>query len=140
MTATPRILRAMPRMATPESIEPYGTLILAVAVTVIEVALIVSLMLAGGASATALARDTVFAAIMIAAALRLQGGLIDIPDLHRRRRRSLQPGSVTPPCRSRASTPRTRARITRPTRPLSRQELPRFGGRAGVAISVMPDN
>lgn len=27
MTATPRILRAMPRMATPESIAPYGTLI-----------------------------------------------------------------------------------------------------------------
>ena len=45
--------------------EPYGTLILAVAVTVIEVALIVSLMLAGGAGASALARDTVFAAIMI---------------------------------------------------------------------------
>ena len=45
--------------------EPFGTLVLAVAVTVIEVALIVSLMLAGGATATALARDTVFAAIMI---------------------------------------------------------------------------
>ncbi|OYV01850.1 MAG: ionic transporter y4hA [Burkholderiales bacterium PBB5] len=45
--------------------EPFGTLVLAVAVTTIEVALIVSLMLAGGAGATALARDTVFAAIMI---------------------------------------------------------------------------
>ena len=64
--------------------EPFGTLVLAVAVTVIEVALIVSLMLAdlrpGAASANAagntagsaissaaaaLARDTVFAAIMI---------------------------------------------------------------------------
>lgn len=45
--------------------EPFGTLMLAVAVTVIEVALIASLMLAGGATATALARDTVFAAIMI---------------------------------------------------------------------------
>jgi len=45
--------------------EPFGTLVLAVAVTVIEVALIVSLMLAGGATAVALARDTVFAAIMI---------------------------------------------------------------------------
>ncbi len=45
--------------------EPYGTLVLAVAVTVIEVALIVSLMLAGGPSTTALARDTVFAAVMI---------------------------------------------------------------------------
>lgn len=45
--------------------EPFGTLMLAVAVTVIEVALIVALMLAGGATASALARDTVFAAIMI---------------------------------------------------------------------------
>lgn len=45
--------------------EPFGTLLLAVAVTVIEVALIVSLMLAGGESTVALARDTVFAAIMI---------------------------------------------------------------------------
>ncbi|MEO6748870.1 MAG: ionic transporter y4hA [Casimicrobiaceae bacterium] len=45
--------------------EPYGTLVLAVAVTVIEVALIVSLMLAGGKAANSLARDTVFAAIMI---------------------------------------------------------------------------
>lgn len=45
--------------------EPYGTLLLAVAVTVIEVALIVSLMLAGGPATAALARDTVFAAVMI---------------------------------------------------------------------------
>jgi len=45
--------------------EPFGTLLLAVAITVIEVALIVSLMLAGGPSTTALARDTVFAAIML---------------------------------------------------------------------------
>ncbi len=45
--------------------EPYGTLVLAVAVTVIEVALIVALMLAGGKEAGALARDTVFAAVMI---------------------------------------------------------------------------
>jgi Ca2+:H+ antiporter len=45
--------------------EPFGTLVLAVAVTTIEVALIVSLTLAGGESANALARDTVFAAIMI---------------------------------------------------------------------------
>ena len=45
--------------------EPFGTLVLAVAVTVIEVALIVSLMLTGGESANTLARDTVFAAIMI---------------------------------------------------------------------------
>ena len=45
--------------------EPFGTLVLAVAVTVIEVALIVSLMLVGGPSKAALARDTVFAAVMI---------------------------------------------------------------------------
>jgi len=45
--------------------EPYGTLVLAAAVTVIEVALIVSLMLSGGPSASALARDTVFATVMI---------------------------------------------------------------------------
>ncbi|MDT9000847.1 ionic transporter y4hA [Paucibacter sp. APW11] len=45
--------------------EPYGSLVLAVAVTVIEVALIVSLMLAGGEAAAGLARDTVFSAIMI---------------------------------------------------------------------------
>lgn len=45
--------------------EPFGTLVLAVAVTVIEVSLILSLMLSGGAEASTLARDTVFAAIMI---------------------------------------------------------------------------
>ncbi len=45
--------------------EPYGTLVLAVAVTTIEVALIVSLMLTGGPASAALARDTVFAAVMI---------------------------------------------------------------------------
>jgi Ca2+:H+ antiporter len=45
--------------------EPYGTLVLALAVTLIEVALIVSLMIAGGEEAAGLARDTVFAAVMI---------------------------------------------------------------------------
>ncbi len=45
--------------------EPFGTLVLAVAVTVIEVALIVSVMLAVGDAKAALARDTVFAAIII---------------------------------------------------------------------------
>lgn len=45
--------------------EPFGTLVLAGAVTVIEVALIVSLMLAGGESTRALARDTVFATVML---------------------------------------------------------------------------
>ncbi len=45
--------------------EPFGSLILAVAVTVIEVALIVTLMLSGGEGTSTLARDTVFAAVMI---------------------------------------------------------------------------
>ena len=45
--------------------EPYGSLVLAVAVTVIEVALIVTLMVSGGDDAASLARDTVFAAVMI---------------------------------------------------------------------------
>jgi len=45
--------------------EPFGTLVLAVAVTVIEVSLIVSLMLSDAGDASTLARDTVFAAIMI---------------------------------------------------------------------------
>lgn len=45
--------------------EPFGTLILAVAVTVIEVGLIVTLMTSGGDQAATLARDTVFAAFMI---------------------------------------------------------------------------
>ena len=45
--------------------EPYGTLALAIAITVIEVGLIVTLMLAGGPATSALARDTVFAAVMI---------------------------------------------------------------------------
>lgn len=45
--------------------EPYGSLVLAVAVTVIEVALIVTLMISGGEKAQSLARDTVFAAVMI---------------------------------------------------------------------------
>jgi Ca2+:H+ antiporter len=44
--------------------EPFGTLVLAVAVTIIEVALIISVM-AGGADKAGLARDTVFAAVMI---------------------------------------------------------------------------
>jgi Ca2+:H+ antiporter len=45
--------------------EPFGTLLLAAAVTVIEVALIVALMVAGGEGANSVARDTVFAAVMI---------------------------------------------------------------------------
>jgi Ca2+:H+ antiporter len=45
--------------------EPFGTLVLALAVTIIEVALIVSMMITGGPEKAALARDTVFAAVMI---------------------------------------------------------------------------
>lgn len=45
--------------------EPFGTLTLALAVTAIEVALIVSLRASGGDAAAALARDTIFAALMI---------------------------------------------------------------------------
>jgi Ca2+:H+ antiporter len=45
--------------------EPFGSLVLAVAVTVIEVALIVTLMVSGGKDSSSLARDTVFAAVMI---------------------------------------------------------------------------
>ena len=45
--------------------EPLGTLVLALAVTVIETALIVSVMLAAPADNAGLARDTIFAAVMI---------------------------------------------------------------------------
>ena len=45
--------------------EPFGSLVLAVAVTVIEVALIVTLMVSEGSDTETLARDTVFAAVMI---------------------------------------------------------------------------
>src|SRR5271157_1015266 len=45
--------------------EPFGSILLAVAVTVIEAALIVSIMLSGAAGADVVARDTVFAAVMI---------------------------------------------------------------------------
>lgn len=45
--------------------DPFGSLVLTLAITVIEVSLIVSLMLTRGADSATLARDTVFAAIMI---------------------------------------------------------------------------
>lgn len=45
--------------------EPYGSLVLAVAVTVIEVSLIVTLMIAGAGAVETLARDTVFAAVIL---------------------------------------------------------------------------
>jgi Ca2+:H+ antiporter len=45
--------------------EPFGTLILAVAVTVIEASLILSMIFAGGEHNDTLPRDTIYAAIMI---------------------------------------------------------------------------
>ncbi|MCU0421022.1 MAG: ionic transporter y4hA [Cyclobacteriaceae bacterium] len=45
--------------------EPFGALVLAISVTVIEVSIILSFMLTGQAESTFLARDTVFAAVMI---------------------------------------------------------------------------
>lgn len=45
--------------------EPFGSIVLAVAVTVIEVGLIIMLMISGGHGAETLARDTAFAAVMI---------------------------------------------------------------------------
>lgn len=45
--------------------EPYGTIILAIAVTLLEASIIVSLMLNGGPGAETYARDTLFAAVML---------------------------------------------------------------------------
>lgn len=45
--------------------EPFGTLVLALAVTVIEASLILSMMLAGGPEMAELPRDTIYAAVMI---------------------------------------------------------------------------
>ncbi|MBU3584134.1 ionic transporter y4hA [Polynucleobacter sp. 15G-AUS-farblos] len=45
--------------------EPFGTLVLALSVTVIEVALIVSMMLTGNAGSEFIARDAIFATVMI---------------------------------------------------------------------------
>jgi Ca2+:H+ antiporter len=45
--------------------EPFGTLVLAIAVTVIEASLILSMMLAGGEHTATLPRDTIYAAVMI---------------------------------------------------------------------------
>src|SRR5262249_9004074 len=45
--------------------EPFGTLVLALAVTIIEVSLVVSMMRSSGPAASTLARDTVFATVMI---------------------------------------------------------------------------
>jgi len=45
--------------------EPFGSLVLALAVTIIEVALIVSVMITGAGDSSGVARDTIFAAVMI---------------------------------------------------------------------------
>jgi Ca2+:H+ antiporter len=45
--------------------EPFGTLVLALAVTVIETALILSMVMAGGNDMAVLARDSIYAAVMI---------------------------------------------------------------------------
>lgn len=45
--------------------EPYGTIILAICITILEVGLIISFMLSGGDGAMTYARDTVFAAVML---------------------------------------------------------------------------
>ena len=47
--------------------EPFGTLVLALAVTVIEASLILSMMVAGGDDMAVLPRDTLYAAVMIIA-------------------------------------------------------------------------
>ena len=45
--------------------EPFGTLVLALAVTVIEASLILSMVIAGGSEQAAVPRDTIYAALMI---------------------------------------------------------------------------
>lgn len=45
--------------------EPFGTIILAISVTIIEVSIIISLMTTGGTEYASFARDTVYAAVMI---------------------------------------------------------------------------
>jgi Ca2+:H+ antiporter len=45
--------------------EPFGTLVLALAVTVIEASLILSMVIAGGREQAAVPRDTIYAALMI---------------------------------------------------------------------------
>jgi Ca2+:H+ antiporter len=56
--------------------EPYGSLILAVAVTIIEVGMIVVLVIDNPEATKNLARDTVFAAIMITTALILGASIV----------------------------------------------------------------
>lgn len=65
--------------------EPFGTIVLALAVTAIEVALIVTMMLAGGESTSGLPRDTVFAAVML-----ILNGIVGISLLAGSRRHAIQ--------------------------------------------------
>jgi Ca2+:H+ antiporter len=65
--------------------EPFGTIILALAVTAIEVALIVTMMLAGGEANAGLPRDTVFAAVML-----ILNGIIGLSLIAGSRRHSIQ--------------------------------------------------
>ena len=65
--------------------EPYGTLVLALAVTAIEVALIVSMMLSAGAATAGLPRDTVFAAVML-----ILNGIVGLSLLAGSRRHRIQ--------------------------------------------------
>ena len=65
--------------------EPFGTIVLALAVTAIEVALIVTMMLAGGESASGLPRDTVFAAVML-----ILNGIIGLSLIAGSRRHAIQ--------------------------------------------------
>lgn len=68
--------------------EPFGSLILAIAVTVIEVGLIVMLMTSGGEAS--LARDTVFASVMITTNLIV--GLAIVAGVGRNKRETGGPG------------------------------------------------
>ena len=71
--------------------EPFGTLILALAVTVLEVGLIVTLMLGSAEGAATLARDTVIAAVMLILNLLL-GVCLLIGGLKHGEQRFVQPG------------------------------------------------
>lgn len=73
--------------------QPFGSILLALAVTVIEVSLIVSLLLSAGGGESTVARDTVFAAIMIV----LNGivGLCLLVGGLRHHRQTLQPHAAT---------------------------------------------
>ena len=88
--------------------EPYGSLVLAVAVTVIEVALIVTLMVSGAGETQTLARDTVFAAVIITC-----NGIVGLSILMGTRRGSVVAFNAEgPAARSQRSPPRARALLS----------------------------